>query len=116
MRWRHYGVTTSVQVLAVAAAVGGVLGAAAPQLLKWIYVGWMVAARWSSTGAGSCSSTVTDTPRLLSASAHTMPTGPAPTMMQSSVSIGRQHLARRSVPLPAKDEPCIYGMCIRRWR
>src|SRR6202023_2342420 len=41
--------------------------------------GWMVAARWSRTGAGSCSHTVTGTPRRLSASAHTMPTGPAPT-------------------------------------
>ncbi|HXC49862.1 MAG TPA: SxtJ family membrane protein [Candidatus Limnocylindrales bacterium] len=43
--WHGYkkGVTTGVEVLAVLAAVGGVLGAAAPQLLKWIYVGWMVA-------------------------------------------------------------------------
>lgn len=43
MRYRHYGLTTSVEVLGAAAAVGGVLGAIAPQLLKWIYVGWMVA-------------------------------------------------------------------------
>src|ERR1700693_3311881 len=40
--------------------------------------GWIVAARWSFTGAGSCSHTVTAIPRGLSASAHTMPTGPAP--------------------------------------
>jgi len=39
----HAGVTTAVEVLGVAALVGGVLGMAAPQLLKWIYVGWMVA-------------------------------------------------------------------------
>src|SRR6195256_5047328 len=42
--------------------------------------GWIEAARWSFTGAGSCSNTVTGTPRWLSASAHTMPTGPAPTI------------------------------------
>src|SRR4051812_3087930 len=43
-------------------------------------VGCKEAARWSSTGAGSCSNTVTGTPILLSDSAQTMPTGPAPTM------------------------------------
>ena len=37
------GVTTGVEVLAGLAAVGGILGVAAPQLLKWVYVGWMVA-------------------------------------------------------------------------
>src|SRR5580765_885881 len=38
------------------------------------------AARWSSTGDGSCSNTVTAMPLRFSASAHTIPTGPAPTM------------------------------------
>ena len=43
--WRgyHYGLTTGVQILSVAAAVGGILGAVAPQLLKWIFVGWIIA-------------------------------------------------------------------------
>jgi hypothetical protein len=43
--WRayHHGVTTGVEIFAVLAVVGGVLGAAAPQLLKWIFVGWIVA-------------------------------------------------------------------------
>lgn len=39
----HGGVTLTVEILATFAAVGGVLGALAPQLLKWIYVGWIVA-------------------------------------------------------------------------
>src|SRR4029079_14964050 len=42
--------------------------------------GWIVAARCSTGGSGSCSNTVTDMPLRLSASAHTIPTGPAPTM------------------------------------
>src|SRR6187401_781765 len=42
--------------------------------------GWIVAARCSIGGSGSCSNTVTDIPLRLSASAHTIPTGPAPTM------------------------------------
>src|SRR5215207_2454136 len=42
--------------------------------------GWIVAARCSIGGSGSCSNTVTDMPLRLSASAHTIPTGPAPTM------------------------------------
>lgn len=42
--WRgyHHGLTLGVEILAAAAAIGGVLGVAAPQLLKWIYVGWIV--------------------------------------------------------------------------
>src|ERR1700754_4708562 len=48
----------------------------------------MVAARWSRTGAGSCSNTVTGTPRRLSASAHTMPTGPAPTTTTRAFAFG----------------------------
>ena len=35
--------TLGVELLATAAVVGGVLGAVAPQLLKWIFVGWIVA-------------------------------------------------------------------------
>jgi hypothetical protein len=42
-RWSHHGVTIGVEILAAAAAIGGVLGAVRPELLKWIYVGWMVA-------------------------------------------------------------------------
>lgn len=37
------GLTLGVELLATAAVVGGVLGAVAPQLLKWIFVGWIVA-------------------------------------------------------------------------
>jgi hypothetical protein len=40
----------------------------------------MVAARCSIGGSGSCSNTVTAMPLRLSASAQTMPTGPAPAM------------------------------------
>jgi hypothetical protein len=39
----HKGLTTGVEILAVVAAAGGILGAVAPGLLKWIYVGWIVA-------------------------------------------------------------------------
>lgn len=42
----HYhraGLTLVTEALAAAAIVGGVLGAVAPQLLKWIFVGWIVA-------------------------------------------------------------------------
>jgi hypothetical protein len=39
----HGELTLGVQLLAAAAAIGGVLGAAAPQLLKWVFVGWIVA-------------------------------------------------------------------------
>jgi hypothetical protein len=43
--WRYYhsGLTIGVEILAAAALIGGVLGAVAPQLLKWIFVGWIVA-------------------------------------------------------------------------
>ena len=37
------GLTLSVELMAIAAVVGGVLGAVAPQLLKWIFVGWIIA-------------------------------------------------------------------------
>lgn len=42
--YRAYGsgLTLGVELLAAAAAIGGVLGAVAPQLLKWIYIGWIV--------------------------------------------------------------------------
>jgi hypothetical protein len=36
------GFTLLVQILTGAALVGGVLGAVAPQLLKYIFVGWIV--------------------------------------------------------------------------
>ncbi|HEY2773377.1 MAG TPA: SxtJ family membrane protein [Candidatus Binatia bacterium] len=42
-RYHRGGLTTSVEVFAALAAAGGILGAAAPQLLKRVYVGWMVA-------------------------------------------------------------------------
>jgi hypothetical protein len=42
-RWHGGGVDLAVQVLAAAALVGGALGAAAPQLLKWVFVGWIIA-------------------------------------------------------------------------
>ncbi len=42
-KWSHDGVTLGVQVLAAAAVAGGVLGAAAPQALKYVFVGWIVA-------------------------------------------------------------------------
>jgi tetrahydromethanopterin S-methyltransferase subunit C len=42
-RYYHYGVTTGVEILTALALAGGVLGAVAPQLLKWIFVGWIVA-------------------------------------------------------------------------
>jgi hypothetical protein len=41
--WHHNGVTLVTELLLGAAVVGGVLGAVAPQLLKWIFVGWIVA-------------------------------------------------------------------------
>jgi hypothetical protein len=43
--WYGYsnGLTTGVKILLAAATVGGVLGAVAPQLLKWIFVGWIIA-------------------------------------------------------------------------
>lgn len=37
------GLSLGVELLAGAAIVGGVLGAVAPQLLKWIFVGWIIA-------------------------------------------------------------------------
>lgn len=37
------GLTLAVELLAGAAVVGGVLGALAPQLLKWVFVGWIIA-------------------------------------------------------------------------
>lgn len=43
IRYYHHGMSLSVEILAAAAAVGGVLGAVAPQLLKYIFVGWIVA-------------------------------------------------------------------------
>jgi hypothetical protein len=43
VRWHNHGLTLSVELLSAAALVGGVLGAVAPQLLKWIFVGWIVA-------------------------------------------------------------------------
>ena len=42
-RWYHAGLTLGVELLAAAAIIGGVLGAVAPQLLKWIFVGWIIA-------------------------------------------------------------------------
>src|SRR6185436_3021653 len=60
-------------------------------------VGWMVAARWSLTGAGSCSNTVTGTPRRLSASAQTMPTGPAPTTTTRAVAFTTIDLRSRAL-------------------
>lgn len=41
--FRRSGLTLGVELLAGAAVVGGVLGAVAPQLLKYIFVGWIVA-------------------------------------------------------------------------
>src|SRR5258706_10408930 len=49
--------------------------------------GWMVAARCSIGGSGSCSNTVMDMPLRLSASAHTIPTGPAPTMATRALAL-----------------------------
>lgn len=43
LRYHRAGLTTGVEVLAAAAAIGGILGAVAPQLLKWVFVGWIVA-------------------------------------------------------------------------
>jgi hypothetical protein len=37
------GLTLGVELLAAAALAGGILGAVAPQALKWIFVGWIVA-------------------------------------------------------------------------
>lgn len=37
------GLTVGVQALAAAALAGGVLGAVAPQALKYVFVGWIVA-------------------------------------------------------------------------
>jgi len=37
------GMTLGVKLLTGAALVGGVLGAVAPQLLKYVFVGWIVA-------------------------------------------------------------------------
>lgn len=43
LNWHRGGMTLGVELLAAAAVTGGVLGAVAPQLLKWIFVGWIVA-------------------------------------------------------------------------
>ena len=78
-------------------------------LMAATYPGEVVeAARWSRTGAGSCSHTVTATPRRLSASAHTMPTGPAPTMRMRALRAGMVAIARRCrgrAP-PRPSAPC----------
>jgi hypothetical protein len=42
-RYHSGGLTLSVELLAAAAIAGGTLGALAPQLLKWIFVGWIIA-------------------------------------------------------------------------
>lgn len=42
-KWSHDGVTLAVQLLAAAAIAGGTLGAVAPQALKYVFVGWIVA-------------------------------------------------------------------------
>jgi hypothetical protein len=42
--FHKHGPSLGVEAMAAAAAVGGVLGALAPQLLKPVFVGWMVAA------------------------------------------------------------------------
>jgi hypothetical protein len=42
-RYHSAGLTLFTEFLAAAAIVGGVLGAVAPRLLKWIFVGWIVA-------------------------------------------------------------------------
>lgn len=42
-RWWGHGLTLGVELLAAAAVAGGVLGAVAPQALKWVFVGWIVA-------------------------------------------------------------------------
>lgn len=41
--WNKNGVTLAVELLSAAALIGGVLGAVAPQLLKYVFVGWIVA-------------------------------------------------------------------------
>jgi len=44
--WYGYdddGLTLTVKILSAAALIGGVLGAVAPQFLKYIFVGWIVA-------------------------------------------------------------------------
>ncbi|MFN2425523.1 MAG: SxtJ family membrane protein [Candidatus Binatia bacterium] len=41
--WYSSGLSLLVQILAALALVGGVLGAVAPQLLKYVFVGWIVA-------------------------------------------------------------------------
>ena len=43
--WRffHGGLTLGVEVLAAVALSGGVLGAVAPMMLKYVFVGWIVA-------------------------------------------------------------------------
>lgn len=43
LNWYKGGMTLGVELLAAAAVTGGVLGAVAPQLLKWVFVGWIVA-------------------------------------------------------------------------
>src|SRR5712671_5200909 len=67
--------------------------------------GWIEAARWSFTGAGSCSNTVTGTPRRLSASAHTMPTGPAPTITTRELAFCSVMLQCHSFDRPAAIHP-----------
>src|SRR5882724_5716535 len=65
------------------------------------------AARWSSTGAGSCSNTVTAMPRRFSASAHTIPTGPAPTMTTRALAFDpviRLLLSRLLLQLEARHD------------
>lgn len=42
-QYYHHGVGLFVQIAAGAALVGGVLGAVAPQLLKYVFVGWIIA-------------------------------------------------------------------------
>ena len=41
--WHKGGWTLGVELLAAVAVTGGVLGAVAPQLLKYVFVGWIVA-------------------------------------------------------------------------
>jgi hypothetical protein len=41
--WSSDGFTLTVKILTAAALLGGVLGAVAPQFLKYVFVGWIVA-------------------------------------------------------------------------
>lgn len=42
-RYWYHGLTLGVEILAALAVIGGTLGAIAPQLLKWVFVGWIIA-------------------------------------------------------------------------